>query len=102
MSIGSVQANFDRLIAESTDEFQQLRREAAEAKLYYLRDTHSPEEFKKFVDEELHRAKSVIIESELSFKDIVRTVKRKISKLLRRRASEDDCAKGTTIHHKVN
>jgi len=87
MSIGSVQANFDRLSIETDDKFQQLKREAAEAKLYYLRDVHSPEEFDKLVDKELHRANTITTESDVSFKDVVRTVKRKISRLLRRRAS---------------
>jgi hypothetical protein len=56
MSIGSVQANFARLSVETTDTFQQMKRQAAEAKLYYLRDVHSPEEFDALVEEELYRA----------------------------------------------
>jgi hypothetical protein len=77
MSIGSFQANFDRLSVESINEFQQLKREAAEAKLYYLRDVHSPEEFEKLVDE-LHRADVIAAQPEPSIEEVVRTVKTKI------------------------
>jgi hypothetical protein len=87
MSIGSVEANFARLIVETTDVFQQVRREAAEAKLYYLRDFHSfsVEEFDRLVDEELHRATSISSEPEVSVKTFMRTIKCNISTLLKRR-----------------
>jgi hypothetical protein len=85
MSIGSVEANFARLIVETTDVFQQGRREAAEAKLYYLRDFHSVEEFDRLVDEELHRAASISSEPEVSMKKFIRTLKCNISTLLKRR-----------------
>lgn len=85
MSIGSAQANFDRLSVERIDEFQQLKREATEAKLYYLRDVHSPEEFDKLVDEELHRVDAIATQTEPSIKEVVRTIKRKLSIFLERR-----------------
>ncbi|KAE9380277.1 hypothetical protein N431DRAFT_459226 [Stipitochalara longipes BDJ] len=87
MPIGSVQANFDRLSIETIDEFQQLRRDTVEAKLYYLRDVHSPEEFDKLVDEELQRADAFAPESDISMKDVVLAIKRKISSLLNRKVS---------------
>jgi hypothetical protein len=87
MSIGSVKANFDRLSVERINQFQQLKREAAEAKLYYLRDTHAPEEFDKLVDEELHRADTIIVEPNISLKDVIRTVKKKMSCLSKRKIS---------------
>jgi hypothetical protein len=87
MSIGSAKANFARLTFETTDSFQQLRREAAEAKLYYLRDVHSPNEFDTLVDEELHREAIIPAESEIRMREVVRTIKRKISILLKRRLS---------------
>lgn len=85
MSIGSVKANFARLSVETTDAFQQVRREAAEAKLYYLKDFHSVEEFDRLVDEELHRAASISSEPEVSLKTYMRTIKCNISTLLKRR-----------------
>jgi hypothetical protein len=85
MSIGSVEANFARLVIETTDMFQQVRREAAEAKLYYLRDIYSVEEFDRLVDEELHRATSISSEPEVSVKTFMRTIKCNISTLLKRR-----------------
>jgi hypothetical protein len=47
MTIGPVEAKFDRHSVKTTDNCQQLKREAVEAKLHYLRDVHSPEEFDK-------------------------------------------------------
>jgi hypothetical protein len=47
MTIGPVQAKFDRHSLETTDDYQQLKREAADDKLCYLRDVHSAEEFDK-------------------------------------------------------
>jgi hypothetical protein len=85
MSIGSIAANFHRLTVETTDTFQQLRREAAEAKLYYLRDVHSPDEFDTLVDEELHQEATIPTESKIRMKEVVRIIKRKISILLKRR-----------------
>jgi hypothetical protein len=45
--MGPVEAKFDRHSVKTTKNRQQLKREAVEAKLYYLRDVHSPEEFDK-------------------------------------------------------
>lgn len=85
MYIGSAQANFDRLSAEKADSFQQLKREAAEAKLYYLRDIHSPEEFDMLVVEELERAAIIATEPEIRMKELVRAIGKKLSILLKRR-----------------
>jgi hypothetical protein len=87
MSIGSVQANFARLSFETTDTFQQLRCEAAEAKLYYLRDVHSLEEFDALVDEEFYRAATNVMKAELSVKEVARSIKKKICIFLKRRAT---------------
>jgi aryl-alcohol dehydrogenase-like predicted oxidoreductase len=78
MSIGSVEANFARLVLETTDLFQQVRREAAEA---------SVEEFDRLVDEELHRATSISSEPEVSVKTFMRTIKCNISTLLKKRST---------------
>jgi hypothetical protein len=72
---------------EITDTFQQLKREAAEAKLYYLRDVHSPEEFDALVDAELYRAAIIANEPEISMKGVARSVKKKITLLLKRNGS---------------
>jgi hypothetical protein len=85
MSIGSAQANFDRLSVENADDFQQMKREAAQAKLHYLRDLHSPEEFDILVDEELDRAAIIVAEPEIHVKKVVQTIKKKISTLLKRK-----------------
>jgi hypothetical protein len=85
MFIGAVQANFTRLSVETSDAFQQLKREATEAKLYYLRTVHSPEEFEALVEEELHRVPTIAIEREISMKKVARSVKKKISIFLNRR-----------------
>jgi len=87
MSIGSVQANFARLSVETTDTFQQMKRQAAEAKLYYLRDVHSPEGFDALVEEELYRAAANYMEAELSMKEVARSIKKKIGMLLKRDAT---------------
>lgn len=57
-SIGSVLANMARISEHSTSSYENLLREAAESKLYYQRDVHTPEEFEALVDQELLRSTS--------------------------------------------
>ncbi|KAK0103542.1 hypothetical protein ONS95_005561 [Cadophora gregata] len=44
---------------ESSDSFSAHQREAAETKLYYMRDVCDPEEFQALVEQELERANSM-------------------------------------------
>jgi hypothetical protein len=64
-----------------------MKRQAAEAKLYYLRDVHSPEEFDALVEEELYRAAANYMEAELSMKEVARSIKKKIGMSLKRDAT---------------
>ena len=87
MSIGSVQANMARLSSESQTLFDTYRREAAEAKLYYMRDTLDNVAFDDLVEKEIQRSMSNS-DTEIDLKDLARKIKNKISKLFCKSAEQ--------------
>lgn len=80
MSIGSVQENLARLSqeSESRTSLDTLRREAAEAKLYYMRDTLDPEAFDELVEDEIRRS-LINTEPDCNIKDLAKKAKKRIS-----------------------
>jgi hypothetical protein len=79
-TVGSVQANLARLSTESASSYDTLLLEAVELKLYYLRDTHTPQEFDDLVDLELIRTLTPS-DPETTVKDFVRSIKKRICKI---------------------
>ena len=70
---------------ESSNSFAAHQREAAESKLYYMRDVCDPEQFEALVDEELVRAnfKPTISTAEKNIQNFANKLKNKLSKVLR-------------------
>jgi hypothetical protein len=80
-AVGSVQANLARLSTESAS-YDTLLLEAVELKLYYLRDTHTPQEFDDLVDLELNRTLTPS-DPKTTVKYFVRSIKNRICKIFR-------------------
>lgn len=83
MSIGSVKVNMARLSTETRNSLEELRREAAEAKLFYMRDTLDPEAFDELVDNEIRKSLTTSPEPELNLRDLARKIKKRISRFFR-------------------
>lgn len=80
-SIGSVSKNMLRISVQTNASYDALLSEAIEDKLYYYRDTCSPVEFADLVEAEVQRPKETTkVEPENTFRDFMRSFKRKISK----------------------
>jgi len=74
-----------RLCNESSqNDFSVHLREAAEDKLYYLRDTLTPEEFDLAVDQELVLACKKAMEREPQLKVVARKLVTKVVKLVKK------------------
>jgi hypothetical protein len=81
-SIGCVRDTLYRLSVQTDSSYETLLSEAMETKLYYLRDTSTPVEFAELVEIEVRRLRDRSpIEPEINFKDIMRSLKKKIKKI---------------------
>ncbi|KAG4440488.1 hypothetical protein IFR05_004023 [Cadophora sp. M221] len=69
---------------ESSNSFAAHQREAAESKLYYMRDICDPEQFEALVEEELVRAsfKPTISTAEKNIQNFANKLMNKLSKVL--------------------
>jgi len=78
-SVGSVCTRFSLISVENDSIYKSQVRETAEDKLYYLRDSTTPDEFDQLVDAELQRsfAKS---NGSITFKDLAKSIMNQIHK----------------------
>jgi len=81
-SIGYVKDNLYRLSVQTESSYEEHLSEAVESKLYYLRDTCTPAEFGDLVEAELqHIREKTEGESRISLMVLMRSLKRKISRI---------------------
>lgn len=70
-----------RISAQTTTSYDALLSEAMEDKLYYYQDTCSPVEFAELVEAEVRRLKETVKDDpKITLKDLIRSLKKKISK----------------------
>ena len=83
--IGSVASNLSRISEESGDScsYHTLVRRQAEDRLWYLRDTTTPDEFDELVDTEIQRLSAVNTDSAHCFKGVAKLIKEKMARIAR-------------------
>jgi hypothetical protein len=83
--IGSVASNLSRISGESDDScsYNTFVRRQAEDRLWYLRDTTTPDEFDELVDTEIQRLSATNTDSADCFKGVAKFIKQKMARLAR-------------------
>lgn len=81
--IGNARTNIDRHSIERLSDLENHRREAIEAKLYYLRDNNSLEEFDYVVEAEMRRGE--LREFGLPAKELIRRMKYRVRNVFKKR-----------------
>jgi hypothetical protein len=75
-----------------SSEYKQLLREVAADKIFYKRDILSPADFEEAIDEELRIMATPVLEYK-SFRQIARSIRKRISRIFKSTRSLNCCAK---------